>query len=224
MRPRWPFRMFGSVVVVLHGGGWRTGSRADMVDRVCQRYLERGFMAVNVGYRCDGVVPASEDAICALEWVFGNIAKYEGDPGRVFVTGESAGAHLALLAAFSSRKRVRGVVNFYAVTDLTSFRDAEKDESLPANEINNTLLRLSPLCLVRPGLCPVLSIHGAEDKLVPVDQTSRLTVRLRQAGVEAAEIIIEAGSHGFSEVQLGPIYERVFSFLESRSCPCATTT
>jgi acetyl esterase/lipase len=219
MQPRWPFRKLWPVVVVFHGGSWRGGSRASTVDRVCRRYLEHGYMAVNVGYRCSGIVPASADAIRALEWVFGNISNYGGDSGRVFVTGESAGAHLALLAAFSSRQSVRAVVNFYGVPDLTTFRGAEKDDSLPANDIHNSLLRLSPISLVRPGLCPVLSIHGSADPLVPVDQTYRLTRQLRQAGVEADEIIVEGGDHGFTEPQLKAIYERIFKFLESHLRP-----
>jgi acetyl esterase/lipase len=214
MRPCWPMGEARTVAAVFHGGGWRDGCRADMIDRVCRRYLERGFIVVNVGYRCAGVVPASEDAISAIEWIFGNIASYGGDSGRIFVTGESAGAHLALLAAFSCHKRVRGVVAFYGVTDLTSFPGVEKDPSLPTKDLYGTLRRLSPIHIVRPDLCPVLSIHGTVDEMVSLDQTSRLTQQLQKAGVRTNEIIIEGGGHGFPEHQLDTIYDRIFKFLE----------
>jgi len=217
MQPRGPVRRARRVAVVYHGGGWRDGSRQSMVYRVCQRYLAHGFMVVNVEYRF-GVVPASEDAMRALAWVFGNVSHFGGDSERVVVTGESAGAHLALLAAFSSARRVRGVVNFYAVTDLSSFAHARADESLLADDGQAVLQRLSPLELVRPDVCPVLSIHGTADTMVPLDHTQRLTRRLRDAGVQAEEILVDGGDHGFEERELDAVYKQVFRFVAG-CCP-----
>jgi acetyl esterase/lipase len=217
IEPLGPFRRSRRVAVVYHGGGWRDGTRQSVVYRVCQRYLTRGFMVVNVEYRL-GVVPASEDAIRALAWVFGNVVHYGGDAERVIVTGESAGAHLALLAAFSSERRVRGVVNFYAVTDLSSFAHARADESVLADGGPAVLQRLSPLELVRPRVCPVLSIHGTADPMVPLDHTQRLTRRLRDAGVQAEEILVDGGDHGFDERELNAVYRQVFRFVAT-CCP-----
>jgi acetyl esterase/lipase len=217
LQPRWP-RREKPVAVVFHGGGWSSGSRASMMERVCRRYLVHGFTVVNVGYR-HGVVPASEDAISALDWVMANTDAHGGDPGRVFVTGESAGAHLALLAAFT-RSGIQGVINFYAVTDLTGFAHARADDSIPAGDLEATLRRLSPLELVRPDSPRVLSIHGTADELVPLEHTTRLTRRLRQAGIAAEEIIVEGGGHGFPEPWLEAIYARVFRFARAGDgCP-----
>jgi len=216
MQPRGPFRRSRRVAVVYHGGGWRDGSRQSTVYRVCRRYLARGFIVVNVEYRF-GVVPASEDAVHALAWVFSNIVQFGGDSELVIVTGESAGAHLALLAAFSSARRVRGVVNFYAVTDLTSFAHARADESLPRDNGQAVLQRLSPLELVGPHVCPVLSIHGTADTMVPVDHTQRLTRRLRDAGVQAEEILVDGGDHGLEEHELDTVYQQVFCFVAACS-------
>jgi acetyl esterase/lipase len=210
LQPRWP-RHEKPLVVVFHGGGWSSGSRASMMERVCRRYLVRGFTVVNVGYRY-GLVRASEDAVRALDWVMTETDAHGADPGRVFVTGESAGAHLALLAALP-RPRIRGVINFYAVTDLTVFPHARADDSVPTGDLEATLRRLSPLELVRPDSPPVLSIHGTADDLVPLEHTSRLTRRLRQTGVAAEEIIVEGGGHGFPEPWLDAIYARVFRHL-----------
>jgi acetyl esterase/lipase len=217
MQPLGPFRRPRRVAVVFHGGGWRGGSGQSMVYRVCQRYLARGFMVVNVEYRL-GVVPASDDAIRALAWVFGNVTHFGGDSERVIVTGESAGAHLALLAAFSSARRVRGVVNFYAVTDLSSFAHARADESVRDDDGQAVLQRLSPLELVRPHVCPVLSIHGTADTMVPLDHTQRLTRRLQDAGVQTQEILVDGGNHGFEEPELDAVYKQVFRFVAA-CCP-----
>jgi acetyl esterase/lipase len=209
LQPRWP-RREKPVAIVFHGGGWCSGSRASMMERVCRRYLVRGFTVINVGYR-HGVVRASEDAVRALDWVMANPDAHGGDPGRLFVTGESAGAHLALLAAFT-RPGIQGVINFYAVTDLTVFAHARADDSVPAGDLEATLRRLSPLELVHPDAPRVLSIHGTADDLVPLEHTSRLTGRLRQTGIAAEEIRVEGGGHGFPEPWLDAIYARVFRF------------
>lgn len=212
VRPRWPSDRPRPVVVTFHGGGWTEGSRASLVDRMCRRYLEHGFVVVNVEYRA-GLAPASEDAIRALEWTFDHVASHGGDPDRVFVTGESAGGHLALLAAFTCGPRVRAVINFYAATDLVGYLHACTAPAVPTVDALRTL---SPLYLVRPDVCSVLSIHGTADAVVPLDHTSRLTRRLRQAGVAAEELIVDGGRHGFTEAELDAIYERIFRFVRAQ--------
>ncbi len=209
MRPRWPRDEPRPVVVTFHGGGWTEGSRESLVDRVCRRYLERGFVVVNVEYR-RGIARASTDARRALEWTFEHVEWHGGDRDRVIVTGESAGAHIALLAAFACSPRIRAAINFYAVTDLMRF--LHDPCVLGADELRT----LSPLDLVTPKVCPVLSIHGTADAIVPLDHTERLTRRLRQVGVDAEELIIEGGDHGdrgFTEPELDAIYERIFRFV-----------
>src|SRR5579871_3442213 len=76
------------IVIVFHGGAWRDGSRAEMRDRVCRRYLSQGFVVANVDYR-PGIEESVEDAECALKWVSSNAERLEADPRRVVITGES---------------------------------------------------------------------------------------------------------------------------------------
>ena len=201
MRPRFGARR--TTVVVFHGGGWREGSRASMIDRVCARYLAHGCVVANVGYR-HGVVLANADAVRALAWVQDNL----GDD--VIVTGESAGAQLALTAAFTAVRPVRAVVDFYAPTDLASFAHARADRSVHSIE---QLQALSPLAHVRPGLCPVIAIHGAADPLVPLEHTTRLVRALRDAGVIVHELVVAGGGHGFLPHQLDAIFRQVFEHL-----------
>ena len=96
-RPRnmttpWP------TVIFIHGGGWVGGSKEGSMLAVLP-YLAMGFAAVNVEYRmaADAPAPAGvEDCRCALKWVIANAKEYGFDPSRIVVTGQSAGAHLAL--------------------------------------------------------------------------------------------------------------------------------
>lgn len=78
-----------------------TDQRADRLVRVCHR----GFVVANVEYRTGAVAPAVDDAILAFEWFAHHAAQYGADPSRIVVTGESAGAQLALMAAFRANVR-----------------------------------------------------------------------------------------------------------------------
>jgi acetyl esterase/lipase len=130
-------------VIVFHGGGWVEGSKEKGVLALLP-YLERGFAAVNVGYRLGSVelAPAAvEDGRCAVRWVIENAATYGFDPERVVVTGWSAGGHLALTSGLldvaagfdrtcaipgelrwsspaQDEVKVAAVVNWFGITDV----------------------------------------------------------------------------------------------------------
>lgn len=100
------------VMVWLHGGGFETGA-ASMGWYDGRRLAARGVVVVTVGYRLGALgylqIPGVDgsgcfgllDQIAALRWVQANVAAFGGDPDRVTVFGESAGAMSigALLAA-----------------------------------------------------------------------------------------------------------------------------
>jgi dipeptidyl aminopeptidase/acylaminoacyl peptidase len=189
-----------------------------MVGHVCRLYLHQGFVVANVEYRKGAIAPAVEDAIRALGWFCRNAPNYGVDPHRIVVTGESSGAHLALMAAFQSGVEVAAVVNFYGITDLTAMADRPAIQAvLPPGDWKTSARRLSPLTYVRQGLPPVLSIHGTADAVVPPDQTARLAEALRSTGGEAAEFYMPGAGHGFSSMQqVAAAYRVVFQFLAQR--------
>lgn len=199
LQPRWSSTGKRPAAVVFHGGAWRFGKREDMRLEFCRFYLEQGFVAVNVEYRRGAMLPAMEDARSALEWVFANARTYGIDPDQVVVTGASAGAHLAMWAAFRSPRRPAAVVNFYGVSDVTAMLPIPSIRGvLPAEDTENAARDASPIHYVHAGMPPVLSIHGTADDVSPVDQTHRLTEAIRRAGGEAEEEIVEGARHGFS--------------------------
>jgi acetyl esterase/lipase len=214
--PRWSDSRLLPSVVVFHGGGWQRGSRSEMRDRVCRRYLSHGFLTVNVEYR-HGIRLASEDAVRAVEWFSSRAVQYGADPRRIVVTGESAGAHLALLAAFQSRAAVAAVVNFYGIADLSRLSDAALlRDAIPDKDVGAVVGPLSPIAHIHPGAPPVLSLHGSADSTVLPDQSVRLTLGLRQAGGDAEVMLIDSAGHGFSPSQLESAYSEVFDFLRRR--------
>src|SRR6266581_1237329 len=174
------------VIVHVHGGGWRRGSRraplpvlgADFYDTLAAA----GFAVAAIDYRLSGeaIFPAPlEDVRAAFGWVRDHAAAYGLDPGRVFGWGDSAGGHLALLAALTgakvSSRQIQGVVAWFPVTDLAG---------LP-----------SPVAHASAAAPPVLLMHGAADDMVPPAQSIRLAGALRAAGATVELELVPGATH-----------------------------
>ena len=93
------------VVFWIHGGGWQVGDKTDVALKP-KVLTDRGFVFVSTNYRLLPEVKMEElisDVAKSLAWVHKNIAKYGGDPNRIFVGGHSAGAQLAALICIDDR-------------------------------------------------------------------------------------------------------------------------
>lgn len=130
----------GASVVVVHGGSWNAGGRGDFPQ--WNFWLARqGFMVFDIDYTLapqPNYLSATGDVKCAVVWIKKNAAHFNVSPDKIVLLGRSAGAHLALLAAYSAGdaqfpascpgaqtnddtradESVRAVVSFYAPTDL----------------------------------------------------------------------------------------------------------
>jgi len=205
------------VVVYVHGGGWQRGSRrdppplldADFYDQIATQ----GLAVAAVDYRLSGEArfPAPlEDVRAAVGWVRDHAADYALDPERVFLWGDSAGGHLALLAALTG-SAVRAVVAWFPVTDLVgmpfdlaeasgvpdSGPDSREARLLgaPAASVPDLARQASPVAHVRADAPPVLLMHGTADDLVPAAQSIRLAEALGRAGARVELELVPGASH-----------------------------
>lgn len=102
--PRRSGRAPRPTVVFFHGGGWMSGSRAD-VSPLVRAQLARGWVVVSVGYR---LVPAVRwptpltDVKQAVRWVRANAERFRIDPDRLVAWGPSAGGHLAAMVGLTA--------------------------------------------------------------------------------------------------------------------------
>ncbi|MBI5768715.1 MAG: alpha/beta hydrolase [Verrucomicrobia bacterium] len=203
-------------VILVHGGGWTGGDKSGGPKKGYMAPLhapleKAGFAWFSINYRLAPRhrYPACiEDVETAIRWVKARAAEYRVDPRRIALAGESAGGHLVALAAvrMDESTRLAAVVPIYGLFDLTAgLADGEPlrknfvalfgREKADAESL--ALLRqASPLHQVRPGLPPMLLLHGDADKTVPYDHSTRLLARLRAAGVPGELITIPGGPHG----------------------------
>src|ERR1700730_6033502 len=119
------------VIVHVHGGGWRRGSRRVPLPRLGAGFYDglaaQGFAVAAIDYRLSGEArfPAGlEDVRDAIGWVREHAAEYGMDAGRVFAWGDSAGGLLALMAALTGAEAngseangsgIQGVVAWFPV-------------------------------------------------------------------------------------------------------------
>lgn len=84
------------VVVYVHGGAFMWCSKETHLI-FAHAWAKAGFVVFNVNYRLAPrhMYPAAiEDVCAALRWVHDHAARFGGDPNRIVLTGESAGANL----------------------------------------------------------------------------------------------------------------------------------
>jgi acetyl esterase/lipase len=224
-----------ATVIYMHGGGWTGGSKETSILNLLP-YFEMGWNVVNVEYRLARVslAPAAvEDCLCALRWVIHNAKEYNIDTNRLVVTGNSAGAHLALTTGMipasagldrqcpgPEELKVAAIVNWYGITDVGDLLEGPNVKvyavtwlsSLPNRK--EIAARVSPLTYVRPGLPPVLSIQGDADPTVPYNHSVRLHAALEKAGVPNKLITVPGGLHGnFKPEEYPRLYGEIRDFL-----------
>ena len=123
------------IVVFFHGGGWVVGD-LDTQDMIC-RGLSHGSNSVvmSVDYRLapEHRFPAAvDDAWAATCWAAAHAAELAGDPDRLSVAGDSAGANLAAAVALRTRDekgpRIRAQILIYGSCNYPSARTPSANE------------------------------------------------------------------------------------------------
>ena len=208
------------VAVYFYGGGWRSGDK-DLFEHLGRAFAVRGIVAVTVNYRLtpDVKSPAhARDCAAAVAWVLEHIAHYGGSPDLLFLTGHSAGAHLASLITVDRRylneagvpaDAVRGTVMISGVADLaahsetTVFTSREYIEEA-FGDSPEELASASPINYLRAGLPPFLVIVAEDDPPGLRAQGKNFADALRDAGGEVLYISVKGRDHFTIVRRFGP--------------------
>ena len=197
-------------VILVHGGGWVRGDRIYNMSSLFEPLHDAGYAWFSISYRLAtdfiNFGAAIDDVRAAIHYVRANAERYGVDPNRIILLGESAGAHLASMAALSETKSVAAVVSLYGPMDLehlartspalpSQVRDALQN-SVFGSLLANHLQSLSPVTRVAADSPPFLFVHGTSDSIVPLDQSTAMQKKLQSAGVKCELITIPGGGHG----------------------------
>ncbi|MBI3993505.1 MAG: alpha/beta hydrolase [Candidatus Lambdaproteobacteria bacterium] len=207
------------MLLYLHGGGFVIGD-LESHDDVC-RHLARaaGCLVIAADYRLapEHPFPAGlDDSFAAAQWVVAHALELGGDPTRLAVGGDSAGANLATVVTLLARDRggpaIRTQLLVYPVTahDLSarSMHDNAQGYFLTVDMIRYFMghylrapgeledPRVSPLKAANlAGLPPAYVLTAAYDPLC--DEGRAYALRLRAAGVPVAHRHYDDAVHGF---------------------------
>jgi len=207
-------------VIVVHGGGWRSGERSDFPS--WDAWLaDEGYVVFDIDYR---LAPpptwreAPADVACAVGWVKENAARYGVDPERVALMGRSAGSQLALLTAYEgggatptprcAARDVRdtgvaAVAAFYAPTDLSRLSSMGYLPGMSGfvggspDAVSGRYRGLSPVSHVDAADPPTFLAFGGDDQTVPPGQSELLGERLREAGAPHRMVELPWANHTF---------------------------
>ncbi|MCI0750005.1 MAG: alpha/beta hydrolase [Nevskiales bacterium] len=206
-------------LVIIHGGGWRSGDKADARFRnLLFEYAVKGYVTVSLNYRLSGEAPfpaSVEDVKTAVRWLRAHAGKYDVDPGRIGAYGNSAGAHLAAMLGLvgpdvglegdgpyrDQSSLVQAVCVSATATDFIHFEGGNGKNAVqqflagPAASLSERTRRASPLTYVHAKAPPFLIIHGTNDATVPFSQGASLAEALKTAGANVTFLEIKEGSH-----------------------------
>lgn len=213
------------LVVWVHGGAWRRGSKEKMQ---IPGLVGHGFAIASVGYRLSPVAkfPAqSHDIKSAIRFLRAKESEFGYDAERVFIAGASAGGHLAALIGVTnghaelkgnvgvsgSSSDIAGIVDFYGPSNFMTILNQSTPHGLsvrvPALELllgaqpedSVDLAKLaSPVFHVDAEDPPILMIHGDQDPQVPINQSHEIVGAYKAAGIgdKAKLVVIHGGEHG----------------------------
>jgi arylformamidase len=222
------------VLIHIHGGGWKIGDKK-IQSKHGKFYSSQDIIFININYRLSPEVTYptyAEDCAEAIAWVFQNIDKLGGDKDRVFISGHSAGAHLAALLGTDSTylnkyniqpSQLGGIIPVDTASfDLLSRRNERFVEKLveQAFGTDETILKTaSPMHHVKMNQTyPEFLIFSSGNRYSAIKQGEELSKRLIESGNKANAIVIDGYNHrdmnlGMRETG-GPISTAILNFIK----------
>jgi len=233
IRPKEKLEKPMPVIVWIHGGGWIAGDKGPD-GRFVVPYAKKGYFGVSINYRFsnEAIFPAQiEDCKCAIRFLRAHAKEYNIDPDRIGVWGASAGGHLSALLGtagdvkelegkggwqeFSSR--VQAVCDWFGPTDITKMKHLNEAKNLVGGDIeknHDLAVKASPITYVTKDDPPFMILQGAKDNLVPLEQSTLLEKKLKEAGVPVELIIFEGAGHGGPDFEKKETKDRIMKFFD----------
>src|SRR3954471_6873164 len=217
-KPRMP------LIVWVHGGAWRSGSKNDMPLR---KLVAEGYPIASVDYRLstEARFPAqAHDIKAAIRFLRAHSEQWNVSTKKIVIAGDSAGAHLAALVGVSNENKelegeigenrresssVQGIISFYGAANLQTILKQSTPHGLsvrvPALDLllgaqpdqAPELAKLaSPVFHVDKHDPPLLLLHGDQDPQMPINQSHELAGAYERAGAPVQFVVVHGAAHG----------------------------
>ncbi|HYO21559.1 MAG TPA: alpha/beta hydrolase [Flavisolibacter sp.] len=199
-------------LVLIHGGGWTSGSKAEFSSYIDSFKTRLPSYAIfNINYRLvngGNLFPTQEnDVKSAVDFIADNAEKYGINKNKIVLLGVSAGAHLSLLQAYKhSSPKIQAVIDYFGPTDLVTMYNKPWHPLVPLalqmitgstpQQNEDLFTSSSPVEFITPQSPPTLILHGGKDEIVDVSQSRALAAKLKAAGVKHQLEIYPSERHG----------------------------
>lgn len=192
-------------VIVVHGGGWEAGDKVTYVTPLFEPLSRAGLAWFSIDYRLAPVFTHEnqlEDVRQAIRYVRAEHRRFNIDPARIVLLGESASGQMVTQIA-AEDATLAGVVSFYGVYDFNAMVTDASPRSLLVRLFRRTVVddearaelrRYSPLHRAHEDMPPVLMVNGTGERLWA--QALAFARRLTELGVRHETIAIEGAPHG----------------------------
>lgn len=196
------------VHVFIHGGAWFTGD-ARRHGFLAEPFVENGahFIAINYASVDDtngSLLPLADQARRAVEWVFRNAGTFGGDRRRIYLSGHSAGAHLAAVALTTDwvnnydmpQDVIKGSLLVSGMFELEPVSLSDRREYVDFDE--RTVEELSPQRHLEYLACPITIAYGSHESPEFKRQSIEFAAAVRAVGKSAD--LVEARNYNHFEI------------------------
>ena len=180
-------------LVYIHGGYWQMNDKEPYAF-LGEGVLDARFNLALVEYtlapaaRLDEIVA---EVRLAVAWVIDHAKEFGGDPGRVFVTGHSAGGHLTAMAMDDGR--VAGGIAISGIYDLEPIRLNYLNEKLRLDAAEAA--RNSPILHLPPGASPLVVTVGLGELPELIRQSEEYARTWHQRGLSGEYLPLARHDH-----------------------------
>src|SRR5437867_739522 len=186
------------IQVFIHGGAWRVG-RAREYAAAAETFVHAGAHYVALDFDntgdCGGDLFVMADQVRrAITWVHENAARFGGDPGRLYVSGASSGAHLGgVMATQLPQAMVKGYTLCSGMYDLRGPRLSKRSAYVKfTDEMEQAL---SPLRHLERIQAPIVVMYGTLETPEFQRQSRDFADALRKASKPFELIVAEGYNH-----------------------------
>jgi arylformamidase len=195
-------RAGGPVLVYIHGGYWRSGSKEENCNFV-PTFTKRGATVVLVEYDlCPQVTVADivRQTRASIAWVYSNVTRYGGNPNKLFVSGHSAGGHLTAMALAHDwtkeglpRDLIKGAVATSGVYDLDMVMQISVQEQVRMTP--ELAKQYSPFLNPPLARCPLVIAVGSAEPKGWQQMSSDYFQFCKDSGMNAAYLVVPGANH-----------------------------